>query len=113
MTDYDKKDGSEKAHSYKGTPEEKLLIECANAQIVDEQGMRLRKDAGWVVSELVSKISEEKQYKRWCKTKTLFRIKGDKPDEWRTIKAIYSPKVKEFITNKYGDKVESILNDQC
>jgi len=51
------------------------------------------------------------QRKRWCKTKTVFRLKGDDFGVYRTINATYSPNVKSHIVAKYGDKVEEIVNE--
>lgn len=51
------------------------------------------------------------QIKRWCKTQTVFRLKGDEKGRWRTVKAPYSERVKQYLTLKYGDKIESIANE--
>jgi hypothetical protein len=52
------------------------------------------------------------QVKRWCKNQTVYRLKGDEPGTWRTVKHVYDAKVKEFMVGKYGDKVEEIANER-
>lgn len=64
------------------------------------------------VSDLIQACDAENWCKRQCKAKTLFRVKGDPKDSWRTIKAVYSAQVRDFITKKYGEQVEEILNER-
>jgi hypothetical protein len=54
---------------------------------------------------------EQAQIKRWCRTQTVFRLKGDEEGHWHTVKALYSGKVKQYLVAKYGDKVECIANE--
>ncbi len=54
----------------------------------------------------------EQKLRRSIKTKTVFRLKTDPKDSWRTVLAVYSPDVKQFIMKKYGDAVEEILNER-
>lgn len=63
-----------------------------------------------LVARLVDAVLTERQYRKWCKTKTFFRVKGDAEGEWRNIRYEYGPKVEEYIVKKYGDKLEEILN---
>jgi hypothetical protein len=67
------------------------------------------------IGELLDKtdiaIRQDRQYKRWVKKSMVFRLKGDKPDAFRTSKAPYSPTVKAAIVAKYGNQIEVILND--
>ena len=50
--------------------------------------------------------------KRKCRTQTLIRLKGDKPDEYRAIKAAFTPAVAEQIRRKYGDRLLEIINER-
>lgn len=43
-------------------------------------------------------------------TRPVFRVKGDKPDEWRTISTKFSPAVEQVIKSRYGDNLIEILN---
>lgn len=61
----------------------------------------LEYDLEILIDELVEKEQENKQLKKWCKTKTLFTLPEDKKGEYRTIKAQFSDKVKDYIINKY------------
>lgn len=65
-----------------------------------------------LVNDLVTRALEDKTIKRWCSTKTVFRLKGDKPGEYRTIKANYSLKVAEHLREKHGESLEEILNER-
>jgi len=52
-----------------------------------------------------------KRLKSLAKKHTLFRLTGDKPIEWRTVKNhIYGPASVDFIKKKYGGKVLEIYN---
>lgn len=68
-------------------------------------------DAESVVDDLACRMAQRKQDERLCKGKTVVRLKGAKPGEWLVCKAPYSPKVKESLVARYGDKIEEILNE--
>lgn len=59
------------------------------------------------INNFVDSAKEEKWMKAQAKKKTLFRIKGDKPGEWRNVGEA-SEKAVAFIRNKYGATVEMI-----
>lgn len=65
-----------------------------------------------VLSQALDTFEEERDYKRWCRTKVCFRLRGDKPGEWRIVKAKDSPELRAWIAKEYGDRVEEILNDR-
>jgi hypothetical protein len=73
-------------------------------------------DPDLFIEELVNDFLNEKnriaQEKRWIKKETLFRLKDDKAGSFRTIGALFSKRVKDFIINKYGEQVEYILNER-
>jgi hypothetical protein len=52
-----------------------------------------------------------KQMERLCKKETMFRLKGTPRGEWKTVKAPFGQKVKDFLINKYGDNIECIANE--
>lgn len=60
----------------------------------------LEMDAELIVSEALSQHLEEKQFRRWCKTKTVFRLPGDKEGEWRTIQGA-NPATLLHVQSKY------------
>jgi hypothetical protein len=99
--------------SIRCTPEEAKLYEFIRGKTWDsEVSGKFQMNIGMFVSELVDEFENAKRFKRICKDKTLFRIKGDKADVWRTIKAAFSKRVKDFIVGKYGDQVDEILNEK-
>ena len=64
-----------------------------------------------VIAELLDEYSANQQLLRWCRKATCFRLAGDAAGNWRTVKAPYSPAVKRFLVDKYGDKIERIANE--
>jgi hypothetical protein len=70
-----------------------------------------------IVDALFSKWMEkdnarraQAQLNRWCKTKTVYRLKGDKEGSWWSIKTPFSPAVEARLVAKYGDRLETIAN---
>lgn len=64
-----------------------------------------------LVDEVISKMQADKEIKRWCKTKTVFTLLGDIEGEFRTVKNVFTPEVKAWLVNKYGDKIAKIYNE--
>lgn len=82
------------------------------------QGISIEMDTDLYISDLLEEWLKKEdtrrvqaQIKRWCKTKTVYRLKGDAPGKWWVLKTPYSPKVKEQIVTKYGDTIETIANE--
>jgi hypothetical protein len=65
-----------------------------------------------VIDKLLDKDEERRELKRLCRGKTLFRLKGDKVDQWRIVKHTFIPAVKVFLVKEYGDKIERIANEE-
>lgn len=63
------------------------------------------------LGSLMDDFENSKRFKRLCKNSTLFRIKGDNDGVWRTVKAVFSKRIKDYIVGKYGDQVETIMNE--
>lgn len=63
-----------------------------------------------LIDDLLDAHEKAKKLKAWCKKETLFRLVGDKPNAWRSVKALFTPGIEGFIRAKYGDKVEQIVN---
>ena len=64
------------------------------------------------ISRLVDGYLKRQQFKRWCRKQTVFRLKGDKDGEYRTLLGKYFPASKKFLTDKYADKLEAIINEE-
>lgn len=124
VSDYDADKGEDgnrpdKAHSYKGTPEEKLLAEFANAQAyVSEFGshkMNMRKDMDTVVSDLCDEVDKQKAAKarqKALKTKTLFVLTKNGSEVEYSITAPYTPELKARLEAEHGDKLVRIVNTE-
>ena len=54
------------------------------------------------------------QKKRWCKNEVVYRLKGDTPNTYRTLKfdnGTFSQRQREWMQKTYGDQIEEIVND--
>ncbi len=63
-----------------------------------------------MVGRLVDNYTALAEQRRWCKGKIVFRLKGDKEGQWRTLKGVYSKPVDNILKDKFGDTLEEILN---
>lgn len=104
VMNYDTK--NEEPHTYKGTPEEKLLAEYANAQIDGSGDGAIRKDMGWVVEELCNAVEAEKR----LKNKTGFVLNKDGREVEYVMSVPYTPEVKAQLEQKHGKNLVRILN---
>jgi hypothetical protein len=106
---------------YKGQPvvlkcthEEAKLYEFLRGQMSDGgfgDGPK-QMDPDDYFAKLADEHESQKRIKRFCKTKTLFRVKGDKVGEHRVLKIPYCLKAHDFIIQKYGkDQIEEILDN--
>lgn len=64
-----------------------------------------------IIGNLLNDFQKEQWMKRACRTKVLFRRKGDKSGTWRTFKVVFSDAVRQKIVAMEGDKLECIAND--
>lgn len=64
------------------------------------------------VGSLVDAELNRRRFDRLSKKKTLFRLKGSKPHEWRTISVPYGPSVQAFLDKKYPGQIEAIWGVQ-
>ena len=74
-------------------------------------GMVIPMDLDIFIGGLIDDTLQERQMKRWCRTKTVFRLPGDPEGEYRTIKAPYTEQVKVHLFNKYGGQAQ-IINER-
>lgn len=65
-----------------------------------------------LIDRLVAKEDEKREFRRWCKKKLVFRLKGDRDGEYRTLTSPYSPEAKSWVVNKYGNDLDFILNER-
>ena len=64
------------------------------------------------LGRLIDAFEGEKQIRRWCKKKVVFRLKADKADTYRTLLAPYSAEAAAFVRKKHGEALEEILNER-
>ena len=68
-----------------------------------------------LIGALVDDFENEKRFKRLCKTKVLFRLKGDDKGEYRTISVKFSNEVKAKVLDQYkkqGKEIIEFLNEK-
>jgi hypothetical protein len=118
-TNFDGKLEDAPAKTFKGTKEEKIFHEHADGLTYEDNGwddkgpMVTRRGYGdYLITVLVGKFESERWLKRNTKKKTLFRLKGDKDETYRTVNSPYSARVKAWIESKYGDEVGEIMNER-
>lgn len=69
-------------------------------------------DAETFVNMLVDEYTEEKEYKRKCKTKTLFITTECQKGQYVIMNNAYTPQLKLHLENKYGNKLVEIINER-
>lgn len=68
---------------------------------------------GIFLEGIIEEYEKQRQLKRWCKKSTVFTLKGDEDGSFRTIKAPYTTAVQNHILKKYGDRVQTILDEHA
>lgn len=53
-----------------------------------------------------------KAFCKECQTKTLFRLKSDKPEDYRVLEIPYSQELKETLEHHHGDNLAEIINER-
>jgi hypothetical protein len=66
-------------------------------------------DLDLYISNIMDEIDNQKQIKKWCKTKTVFQLPDSKVGEYLTINCAYSEKVRTHIMTKHPNAI--ILNE--
>jgi hypothetical protein len=119
--DYPSKEAYEKAWAdYKtARKEEQELLDAHVKSLPKVQSdlgskpMELTIDAGWFVTDCVSKWELERdvrKMKKQCQSKTLFKTADHGYGQYAIIKAPCDEKIREHLRTKYGNDVE-IFND--
>ena len=69
----------------------------------------------WKIGEVLDEWETRQWFKTKCRSKTLFKIKSDgdqfDPNAWRTVKAVFGPEVKAWLTDRFGDDLGEIANE--
>lgn len=77
---------------------------------IEYNGIQLDQDLDMVIGDLMAKAETQKRLAKWCKTKTVFQVPGDQPDEYRTIDRKFDGSVRAWILKKYPNA--TIFNEQ-
>lgn len=98
---------------FKPAEEEKLFQETVKALPpatfdfgAGEQAMSYNDDM------FIGELLEDFFLRKDCKKKTLFRLKGDKSDQYWTVKVAFSPLVKVRLQERHGDDLVEIINER-
>jgi hypothetical protein len=58
---------------------------------------------------------EGRQLRLWCKTRVVYRLWGDIPGSWRTLRAMWSGHenlVRQVLRERHGDHLAEIANER-
>ena len=73
----------------------------------------LNMDVDWFFTCLLTDWEETKQLKRWCRTKTVLKLKDHGENEYATFNVKYNPAVhKVQLEKKYGPDLVEIVNER-
>ena len=72
----------------------------------------LKKDMDWVVSDAITEMLEERQLKRWCKKKTVFRLKDTPKGQVEVLDVVYSPRIRLHLKADHGEDLVEIVNER-
>jgi hypothetical protein len=78
----------------------------------DCYGTMLKPSADMVVGRAIDAMLADKQVRGWCRTAIVFRLRGDEPGAWRTIRAPYRPAIAAALRAEHGAKLEEIANER-
>ena len=111
----DGKDYSGREFTYKGTPEEKLLVEYASSlPSIKHGGIEIPTSPDLIVEKLINEVEDRRHFKKLAKTKTLFRYEGDDTsnNEWRVYKKPFSLEFIEALQKASKTKIISYINEK-
>ena len=104
----DEAQGASLRFDWKSDAEETALRTlCSKVPPQDFEGISIAYDIDQLLFRLLNDHENDKRLKRRAKTKTLFRIKGDAPDEWRMLNVV-GPKATQYLATKYGAQLETV-----
>jgi hypothetical protein len=89
------------------TPEEKIFVE--HVRITTDE---LLEPEDCFVGALVDEYETRKYWKSKCRGKTIFTLKEDSENSYRTLNMEYGQKAKLWLKDKYGVKVKEIINER-
>ena len=64
-----------------------------------------------LVSAFEANAHKMKQYRKWCKNQTVFRVVGDKDGEFRTLSQPYTESIKAHLEKKFVGQGLVIVNE--
>lgn len=82
---------------------DKAFTEFAKTQPMDPEfaALGVPMDSDIYVENLLNEHLERQKVARWCRTKTVFRLPGAKPGEYRTLSVPWGDRAKEILDEKY------------
>lgn len=101
--------------TYKGTVEEKILEEHANAiewQSKYEDDVTFRKDGAQIVSELCDIYESRSRMKKKLNRQTWLRLKDQEygEEQWSVISRKFTPELHKLLKKQYGANLGEIYN---
>lgn len=99
--------------TYKGTPEEKLLVEyAASLPGLKHGGIEIPCSPDLLIEELINKAENRKHLKKLSKTKTLFKYEHDKDGQWRVYNKPFDVNIIEALKKASKPKIVSYVNEK-
>ena len=68
-------------------------------------------DSSLALEQFLNAMDAVKKLKRACKSKLLFHLKSDKPEDVRQLNRPDSPEGRAWVVNRYKDDVDYYVND--
>jgi hypothetical protein len=87
--------------------EKSLESVCKELPPTQFEGMTITYNPDMLLTRLIDEHLNGKRLERIAKGKTLFRVKGDDPEEWRTLN-IVGDKAAKYLASRYGEKLETV-----
>jgi len=64
------------------------------------------------VNRALDNFEEQKQFKSWCRNKTVFNLVGDAAGTFRTINRKWCQAISNYLASEYGDRVDRVINQE-
>ena len=92
--------------------EEAALYEHLRGQQDEIAGEMHPKTTYSYMWELINDYAEMQAMKRRCRIHTCYRLAGQKKGEYMSMAIVFSPDIAERLRKQYGDKLETVYNEQ-
>jgi hypothetical protein len=91
-----------------------MLKEICEKEIPHDStyGVEISCDPDIFVAKLIDCYIEDRDYRRKCKTKTIFFLKSEGDNRYAFFNRPYTPELAKMIREKHGDDLKEIVNER-